>query len=97
MTDELFSELKNYLNITWDDINTDLKIKGIGERGMRYLEIIAGSTLDYLIEDKPRELLFEYCRYVWSDGFNEFQTNYMAELLTLQQIEQVKAYEASNV
>lgn len=93
MTDELFSELKNYLNITWEDLSTDSKIMGIGERGMRYLENIGSRTMDFAIEDKPKELLFEYCRYAWSDGLNEFQNNYLHELLTLQQIEQVKAYE----
>lgn len=92
MTNELLLELKNYLNITWIDVDTDLKIEGIGIRGMKYMEVIAGNTLDFEVEDKPKELLFEYCRYVWSDAFNEFQVNYMAELLSLQQAEQVKAY-----
>ena len=46
-------------------------------------------------EDKPRELLLEYCRYVRSNALAEFQNAYLSELLTLQQNEEVKAYAAA--
>jgi hypothetical protein len=33
---------------------------------MKYLNNVAGEELDYSEEDKPRELLLDYCRYVRS-------------------------------
>lgn len=92
----LLEDVKNYLDITWTDEGTDKKISGIIERGMKYINGVAGTELDYMVEDKPKELLFDYCRYVRSNALNEFQTNYLHELLTLQIAQEVKAYEAAN-
>lgn len=83
---------KNYLDITWHDPAGDNKLFGIIARGKKYLNKVAGAELDYLIEDKPRELLFDYCRYVRSNALDEFQNNYLPELLTLQISQEVKDY-----
>lgn len=81
---KLFKEIKNYLDITWTDSAGDLKIFGIALRGMRYINDVAGKELDYNVEGKPKELLFDYIRYVRSNALNEFQNNYLHELLSLQ-------------
>ncbi len=94
MTDELLASVKNYLDITWDDEGTNTKLTGIVERGMKYINYVAGTELDYAIEDKPKELLLEYARYARSNALDEFQTNYLHELLSLQIQEEVKAYAA---
>jgi len=88
----LLDAVRNYLDITWTDADGDLKLIGIISRGIKYINSVAGTELDYTIEDKPRELLFDYCRYVRSNALDEFQTNYLPELLTLQISEEVKAY-----
>ena len=88
----LLDAVKNYLDITWTDAGSDTKLTGIIERGIKYINKIAGSEMDYLSEDKPRELLFDYCRYARSSALDEFQDNYMHELLSLQISEEVKAY-----
>lgn len=93
----LLQPVRNYLDITWLDADGDTKITGIIERGIKYIDKVAGATLDYSIEDKPRELLFDYCRYARSNALNEFQDNYLHELLSLQISEEVKAYEATIV
>lgn len=92
----LLEEVKNYLDITWVDAAGDEKISGIISRGIKYINNIAGADMDYLEEDKPRELLFDYCRYVRSNALDEFQKNYLHELLSLQISQEVKAYEAEN-
>lgn len=98
MTPELLQAVRNYLDITWEDSDTNAKLEGIIERGIKYLNKVAGAELDYSIEDKPRELLFDYCRYVRSNALNEFATNYQHELLSLQISKEVEAYaETSNV
>ena len=92
LPDGLFEAVRNYLDITWDDPDGDTKLSGIIERGMKYLNKAAGEELDYSIEDKPRELLMDYCRYARSNALNEFQTNYLHELISLQNEYEVKRY-----
>ncbi|HBV86887.1 MAG TPA: hypothetical protein DEF42_09620 [Desulfosporosinus sp.] len=92
----LLESVKNYLDITWDDLAGDEKLSGIIARGIKYIDGIAGASMDYSIEDKPRELLFDYCRYARSNALNEFQNNYLHELLTLQITQEVAAYEQAN-
>ncbi|MDF2820190.1 MAG: hypothetical protein K0R15_631 [Clostridiales bacterium] len=96
MSIELLNAVKNYLDITWIDESTDTKLTGIIERGIKYLDGIIGIEADYSIEDKPRELLFDYCRYARSNALNEFQKNYLHELLTLQMKQEVAIYAATN-
>jgi hypothetical protein len=93
LPDGLIESVKNYLDITWvlDDAG-DEKLSGIIARGMRYLNKTAGIELDYTTEDKPRELLLDYCRYVRSNALEEFQQNYLAELLSLQNEYEVKLW-----
>lgn len=88
----LLSAVKNYLDITWEDSAGDEKLSGIIARGIKYIDGIAGAEMDYTVEDKPRELLFDYCRYVRSNALEHFQTNYLNELLTLQISQEVKNY-----
>lgn len=92
MTPELLEAVRNYLDITWKDDVGDVKLSGIIARGMQYINTIAGKEMDYSIEGKARELLFDYCRYVRSNALNEFQDNYLHELLMLQIAEEVKDY-----
>ena len=96
MTPELLAAVKNYLDITWEDTATDDKLTGIISRGIKYIDRHAGSTLDYSIEDNPRALLMDYCRYAWSNSLDEFSANYLPEIIALEITESVKAYEASN-
>ena len=90
----LLNAVRNYLDITWADDAGDEKLSGIVARGMKYLDGVAGEALDYMVEDKPRELLMDYCRYVRSNALDEFQQNYLPELLTLQNQKEVARYVA---
>lgn len=92
----LLQDVKDYLDITWEDSATDLKLTGIIARGIKYIDGVAGKAMDYTVEDKPKELLLDYCRYVRSNALSEFQNNYLHELLSLQISQEVAAYEAEN-
>jgi hypothetical protein len=94
--DGVLEAVKNYLDITWTDDAGDTKLSGIILRGMKYLNNIAGTELDYTEEDRPRELLFDYCRYVRSHALEDFQKNFSHELLSLHISAEVQAYEAEN-
>jgi hypothetical protein len=80
---ELLPAVKNYLDITWTDAPTDDKLIGLIGRGMKFLDKKAGIELDYKSEDLPRELLFEYCRYVRNGDMDQFVINYTPYLQDL--------------
>ena len=93
----LLEAVRNYLDITWVDAAGDVKLSGIIARGIKYIDSVAGSEMDYTDEDKPRELLFDYCRYVRSGALEDFQKNYLHELLSLQIRKEVDYYEEASV
>jgi hypothetical protein len=92
----LLDAVRNYLDISWVDDAGDVKLSSIIARGMKYLDAAAGETLNYAIEGKPRELLMEYCRYVRSNALDEFQKNYLHELMSLQIEREVLRYALEN-
>lgn len=69
----LLNDVKDYLNITWQDEKTDSKITGFIKRGMARLQKIAGVSLNFTEEDMPRSLLFDYCRYANSQALEVFE------------------------
>lgn len=83
LPDELLDAVKAYLKITWQDEATDTEITGYINRGMTRLQHIAGASLDFTVEDQPRALLLDYCRYARSQALEVFEKNFQAELLDL--------------
>ena len=80
---QLLQDIKDYLHITWDDEKTDKNLTGMIKRGMKKLDDIAGLSLDFTIEDSPRELLFDYVRYANSQALEVWEKNFQSELLSL--------------
>lgn len=79
----LLNDVKDYLNITWQDDRTNKKITSYINRGMARLQFIAGAPLDFEKEDLPRSLLLDYCRYANSQALEVFESNFQSELLEL--------------
>lgn len=94
LPDGLLAAARNYLDITWPDPDGDEKLSGILLRGIKRLNGVAGTTLDFTVEDTPRELLLDYARYVRAEALDEFQSNYLHELLNLQIREETARIEA---
>lgn len=88
----LLEAVRNYLDITWTDYAGDEKLSGIIARGMKRIDRIAGEELDYTVEDTPRALLMAYCMYDRSNALDEFEKNYLSELLDLQNQKEVERY-----
>jgi hypothetical protein len=59
-------------------------------RGKARLQEIAGASLDFTVEDQPRSLLFDYCRYANSHALEMFEKNFAAELMSLHLTSMVK-------
>lgn len=87
ITDEAFAtlldDIKNYVDITWQDEATDRKLTGIVKRGMAYLCDKAGAKVDFLTEGTARALLMDYTRYGLAAALDEFEHNYLHEILSL--------------
>ena len=89
----LLSDVKNYLNITWDDDATDAKVSGLIASGMVYLNAKYGEEADYTADGMPRTLLMEYVRYARDSALDVFENNYQALLLGMQNGRLVSAYD----
>ena len=81
---QLLIDIKDYLNITWEDERNDKNLIGIMKRGMKRLQNIAGvSFIDFNEEGSAKELLLDYCRYANSHALEMFESNFIGELQSL--------------
>lgn len=78
----MLADVKNYLDITYDDVEVDKKITGIILRGQNRLKDISSNPLLSFEEGtRARELLFDYCRYARSNALEMFELNFKNELV----------------
>lgn len=89
---ELLSDVKNHLNITWDDDATDNKIRGLIAAATAYLDGKGGTALDYDADGLPRMLMMEFVRYARDEALDVFENNYMSMILSMQNGMAVMAY-----
>ena len=80
----LLDDIKVYLDITWDDDQTNRRITGLIEDGMAYLDDKLGEAGDYLSPGYPRTLLKEYVRYARDAALDVFENNYQSLILAMQ-------------
>ena len=93
LPDGLLADVKNYLNITWDDEATDQKISGLIASGMVYLNGKLDGEIDYTEDGNPRTLLMEFVRYARDSALDVFENNYLSLLLGAQNERLVSAVE----
>jgi hypothetical protein len=92
VTPALLADVKNYLNITWEDQATDDKVRGLIASGTVYLNGKEAGTLDYETDGEPRTLLFEYVRYMRDEALDVFENNYRSRIVALRNESLVNAY-----
>ena len=92
----LLEDVKNYLNITWDDAATDAKVSGLIAAGMVYLNAKYGEEADYTADGMPRTLLMEYVRYARDSALDVFENNFQALLLGMQNGRLVNVYDVES-
>lgn len=80
--DELLEEVKDYLNITWDD--EDNKTDEIIKEAKQYLSEKTGTDIDYKIDSVAKGLLKDYCRYARNYSKEYFEQNFLNEIQNLQ-------------
>lgn len=89
----LLNDVKNYLDITWDDTLGDQKIEGMVRRGMAAIKGKIGEC-NFYEETQERALLFDYVMYARAGEIPQFWENYKAEFVSLQIARKVDAYAA---
>lgn len=92
----LLADVKNYINITWDDEATDAKISDMIASGMVYLNEKYGEEADYTKDGMPRTLLKEYVRYNRDSALDVFENNYQSLLLGMQNKRLVSIFDMEN-
>ncbi len=91
----LLGQVRNFLDISWEDADLDTKITGIIGRGIAYIDRIAGRAQTYAENSPAMGLLLNYCLYEQSNQLSEFQRNYLHELNALQLDEGSEAFAAA--
>lgn len=77
----MLQEVKDYLKITWDD--EDATLTSIIQRGQAYLNDLTGTELDFS-DGQAKSLLLDYCRYMYNNASEYFESNFQNEILRLQ-------------
>lgn len=93
---DYFDALKLYLDITWDDSQTNMKLQGIATRAEAYLRNAAGKQITFsasMEDQNALQLLFDCCRYIRSKALDEFGVNYADELWALRANAHIDAME----
>ena len=88
----LLAAVKSYLQITWNDMETNTRLTELIYSGMLYLNSKLGETGDYAAPGYPRTLLMEYVRYARDGALDVFENNYRALILAMQHERMVEAY-----
>lgn len=96
MNEELKRIVKQKCNITWDDGETEQRIKEIIEDAIVVVKhkigIKDGTNIDFAKEGQERTLFKNYCFYEWNNKVSEFDRNYENEIMQLRQKYEVKQY-----
>lgn len=93
--DRLLPDIKNYLDVTWDDEAIDKKLWDIAVGGMAYLDSKIGTAQDYTLPGLHRSLLFDYIRYARDGASDIFENNYRHLILAAQSERRVNTYAAT--
>lgn len=87
MADTITDLVKRKLDITWNDDVTDARVADIiavGEPTMRH-KLGLPEGYDFTAPGQERNLLLAWCLYEWNQSGNEFDGNYINDILQVRQ------------
>lgn len=88
---QLLYDVKNYLDVPWEDEAEDKKTEGIVKRGMAAIKGRVGEC-NFFEETQERALLFDYVMYARAGEIPQFWANYKEEIISLQISRRVDEY-----
>jgi len=100
VNEKLFEQVKRKLNITWEDDDTNARLKEIIESAIPTLIHklgISDPNFDFNIAGQENNLFKSYCLYEWNHATNEFDDNYSNEIAQIQRKHEVLNYQNNEV
>lgn len=88
----MLDDLKNYLQITWEDEETNKRVSGILSRATALLNKYAGVEIDFDKNEDERQLLFDCCRYIYNNSLAHFEKDFSGDLISLRAQYAVEGY-----
>ena len=73
------SDVKNYLNITYEDEDIDRNLTGIINRAEAHVRELTAAEENELT-DTESQLVLDCCRYIWNDAFEDFSNNFLGTI-----------------
>lgn len=83
--------VKRYLNITWNDTDTEAELIDQMRDAEAALNHKLGATIDYFEPGQERELYLNYMLYSWNKCLNEFDEAYRDEIIQIRHKYEVAA------
>ena len=71
-------DVKNYLNVTYEDQDVDTKLTGILARADSNVRDLAAVAEGAELTPTEEQLVLDACRYIWNDAFEDFSGNFMS-------------------
>lgn len=88
---DLFEEVLNECSVTWEDDQTNQRIKSIMEDGKAKFKKWFG--LSEIPESGVEHMLYlKYCKYQYYDQYEQFRQNYRSEIIDLRMEYEVDEY-----
>lgn len=84
-------ELKNELDITYNDPLTDRKLTGIMRRAESKIRKYVGIDDSTELNAEEDELFINYCRYAFNNALEMFETNYQRAINEARAVRMVEA------
>lgn len=92
MNETLLKQVKRKLNITWDDADTNDRVTDIINQAEAVMSFKIGipAGFDYSTGGIENMLFLAYCLYLYNHCENEFENNYVSEILQARSKYEVK-------
>lgn len=84
-------DVKNELDITYDDPQTDRKLTGIMRRAESKIRKYTGIDEETELNPEEDELIINYCRYAFNNALEMFETNYQHAINEARAVRTVEA------
>lgn len=87
MAETLTDKVKRKLDITWSDTGTDARIADIIDAAKPTMRHKLGlpDTYDFEMPGQEQQLLLSWCLYEWNHATDEFDGNYLNDILQVRQ------------
>lgn len=97
--ENLIKQVRQKLNITWDDTDTDSRIREMIDSAVPDLKHklgIVDSDFDFSQPGAENLLFLSYCLYEWNHALDEFDLNYARMIAQVRQKHEVTQYLAES-